>query len=331
MDIMETFRILRRRWILALLMLVIVLAGTVAAGLKLPRTYISNSTVVLLASRNASKPNGGNPYLSFNSSLPLTADVVRRELMDPRTVQSLAKQGSSATYLVAAATDTSGPVLLVTVTGPQKAVVEKTLYGVTAEIRSKLYALQTSITAPNLITVVTLSIDPRPTLSISKLARPLVVLVGLGLILAFAVPLIVDAQSVRRSRKRSNLPLPPKRIPAGKRIPAAANKVPGSTEQIPARAEKTPVRTDKVAATERRPSSQPVPSGRPRYSGPSRETSRESSRDSSREPRYSESSREAARDSLREPRYSESSRESTREPHYSETSPEPRATPNRAE
>jgi hypothetical protein len=334
MDIMETFRILRRRWILALLMLFIVLGGTATAGLKLPRTYISNSTVVLLASRAASKANGGNPYLSFSSSLPLTADVVRRELMDPRTVQALAQQGDSATYLVAAATDTSGPVLLVTVTGPQKAVVEKTLYGATAEIRVKLYALQAAVTAPNVITIITLSVDPHPSLSISKLARPLVVLLGLGLIFAFAVPLIVDAQSVRRSRKRDDPPVPVKRIPADKRIPAST--VPA--DQVPARAEKTPDRTD----AERRSSSQPAPSQRPRYSEPSRESdrgsprgsrysesSRESARDSPREPRYPESSRESApaRDSPREARYSESSRESR----YSESAREPRPTPNRAE
>ena len=79
--------------------------------IKLPWTYTSQSTVVLLASQHASKVVGGNPYLAFDSSLTLTADVVRREVMDPRTGQDLAKRGYTASYAVVDAPDTSGPVL----------------------------------------------------------------------------------------------------------------------------------------------------------------------------------------------------------------------------
>jgi hypothetical protein len=198
MDFMQSLRILRRRWILTTLLLLLTLAGTAGAFKKLPHTYISTSTVVLLASKNASKANGGNPYLSFSSSLPLTADVLRRELLDPRTALDLAGRGYTAGYLVTDAPDTTGPVLLVTVTGHDKAAVEHTLYGVTAEIGTKLLALQASITPTNQIRVATLSVTPEAKLSISKLARPLVVLLGFGLLLTFAVPLIVDAQISRR-------------------------------------------------------------------------------------------------------------------------------------
>lgn len=197
MDLVESFRILRRRWILTLLMLALALGATAGAALKLPRTYAASSSVVLLASPNSSKANGGNPYLSFNGSLSPTGDVIRYEVMDPRTAQQLASEGYSASYLVADAIDTSGPVLLVTVTGRNKYLVEHTLSGVTAELGTKLQALQAGISPANRISILTLALGPAK-LARSKLARPLVVILAFGLVLTFAVPLIIDAQLRRR-------------------------------------------------------------------------------------------------------------------------------------
>jgi capsular polysaccharide biosynthesis protein len=329
MDIMESLRILRRRWILTVIMLLVVLGGTAAAALKLPRTYESDSTVVLLASRNASKPNGGNPYLSFNSSLPLTADVVRRELMDPRTVQALKDEGYGEMYAVAAATDTSGPVLLVTVTGPNKPAVERTVYGVTSEIGLKLAALQSTVTPANQITVVTLSVDRHATLSISKLARPVVVLFGLGIVIALAVPLIVDAQSTRRSRKKGILP--------------------SQEEVTPEWISVKPNSADKVATAERRTERQPMPRapqyaesamrdqsarGR-RYSEPTREGRDAREGRDGREARGARDGREARYpDAARDRRYGQPTQEPQVEPRrepWVEPRLESRPSPNRAD
>jgi hypothetical protein len=202
MDLMESLRVLRRRWILTAVMILLALGGVAAAVVKLPRTYVSESSVVLLASREASKPSGGNPYMNFNGSLNLTGDVVRYEVMDPRTAQSLAASGYPGSYLVADATDTPGPILLVTVTGGNKVAVEHTLHGVTGEIGTKLQELQAGIMPADRIRLLSLSVSPRAKLSLSKMARPLVVILGFGLVLAFAVPLIIDAQIGRR-RSRS--------------------------------------------------------------------------------------------------------------------------------
>jgi hypothetical protein len=209
MDLIESLRILRRHWILTALMLVLALVGTATATLKLPRTYIASSSVVLLTSPNSSKANGNNPYLSFNGALNPTGDVVRYEVMDPRTAQVLASEGYSASYLVSDAVDTPGPVLDVTVTGSNKAVVDHTLSGVTTELSTKLEALQAGISPANRITMSTLAFGSAK-LSKSKLARPLVVILGFGLVLAFAIPLIFDAQ-MRQRRVRSEAAAPPRR------------------------------------------------------------------------------------------------------------------------
>src|SRR6266851_4200547 len=120
MYLSESFRIWRKRRYLTAALLVLALAGSGAALSTLPRTYQANSSVILLASRAAASPYGGNPYLSFSPSLTLAADAVSRELMGPGTVLSLAARGFSASYTVALApytTTTTGSVLLVTVAG----------------------------------------------------------------------------------------------------------------------------------------------------------------------------------------------------------------------
>ncbi len=202
MDLMESLRTLRRRWILTSVLLLLTLAASAAALVKLPWTYQSAATTVLLASKNAAKPAGGNPYLVFDGSLTLTADVVRREVMDPRTTLDLATHGYTASYMVVAAPDTTGPVLLITVTGKDKSIVEHTLYGVTNEVSNKLLELQSSLAPANRITMVVVSLTPQATLSAGKKAKPLVVVLGLGLILTFAIPQIVDAQANRKRARR---------------------------------------------------------------------------------------------------------------------------------
>ena len=105
--------------------------------------------MVLLASRSASRLNGGNPYLSFGPSLTLAADVLSTALMAPDTAQRASPSGASAAvYTVALATDTTtttGSVLVVTVTGNNRTAVERTLVGVNAEVGAKLAQLQNKV------------------------------------------------------------------------------------------------------------------------------------------------------------------------------------------
>ena len=205
MDLMESLRILRRRWILTSTLLLLTLAATGAAAYSWPRTYVANATTVLLAPKNFAKPAGGNPYLVFDSSLTDTADVVRRQVGGPRVAETLAARGYTASYTVVPASDTTGPVLLITVTGKSKAVVESTLGAVTAEVGTVLTGLQVGagIVPDNQIKDLVVSMSPTATRSLSKLARPLVVVLAFGLVLTFFIPQIVDGQATRRQRRRN--------------------------------------------------------------------------------------------------------------------------------
>jgi hypothetical protein len=200
MDVVGSFGTLRRQWILALLLLVLTLAGTVYEAHK-PGPYQSTSQVVLLPSAKISKTNGNNPYLSFVTSISLTADLVRRELMDPRTSSALAAQGFPSSYQVVDDPATAGPVLDVTATGSSKASVEHTLYGVTAEIATKLGEMQAGVQEPSRITSQVVSFSTQPSLMKSKKARTVVVVLGIGLVLTFAISQIADATLGRRRRK----------------------------------------------------------------------------------------------------------------------------------
>lgn len=207
---MEAFQSWRRRWVLTTCLLLLALLGTGFAVFKVPRTYQADSTVVLLASHDASKSTGGgNPYLSFSDSLSTTASVISSELMDSQTALSLKARGFPNSYEVVSQSTLSNssllpaPFLLVTVTGSNKVSVERTLHGVTSQISVALGRLQSGISPNNRISLIIASFAPQANLNIASTARPLVVVLAMLLIVAFGVPLTVDARSARKKRTGS--------------------------------------------------------------------------------------------------------------------------------
>jgi hypothetical protein len=200
-NLRELLRIWRRRPILTAALLTVAAAGVTAAVMSLPPTYQSNSSVVLLASRSVARLYGGNPYMSFSSSLTLTGDVLSRELMAPATVSDLAARGITDPYMVALApynTVTTGSVLLVTVTGSEKSAVETALDAVTHQINVELFRMQAKVSPHDRIRAAMLSFTPEATLSVSQTARPLVLAGAAVLLLALGIPVIVDGRAARR-------------------------------------------------------------------------------------------------------------------------------------
>jgi len=197
----ELLHIWRRRSILTTVLLIAALAGTVTTLTRLPRTYQSNSSVVLLASRSAARLTGGNPYMSFSTSLTLTGDVLSGELMAPRTVTELAANGFPNAYTVALApynTATTGSVLLVTVTGTDPGAVQRQLSAVTHEISVRLVQLQAKVRPRSRIRAATISITPKAALNVGQTARPMVLVIATGLLLVLGIPVIVDGHLARR-------------------------------------------------------------------------------------------------------------------------------------
>jgi capsular polysaccharide biosynthesis protein len=200
MNLRDALQVWRRRWILTLLLVLVALAVSAAAATKAPRHYSAESDVVLLPSASSTANTGHNPYLTYNGALPMTAQILSYQLTDPQTVQSLAARGYTASFTATVAPNTAGaPILSILVTGGNKKIVENTLHGVTNEVGTTLSTLQSGIAPVNRITILTLSVANNPSLSTSKTARPVVIVLAFGLALALAIPLVVDGASRRRN------------------------------------------------------------------------------------------------------------------------------------
>jgi hypothetical protein len=220
MDVSGALHTLRRHWVLTSLLVLLTLVGAMAAWVKIPGPYQSQSQVVFLASQQVSKPNGNNPYLSFEGTLDTTADIVRREVMDPRVAATLADRGFKDTYDVENDPLGVGPILIVTATGRTQAGVMATMAAVTADVQSELLQLQSAILPKNQITSMVVTNTPQATLLVSKKARPVVAVLVVGFILILAIPQMVDAVQNRgrnRRKRGGQRPWAPIETPASAR------------------------------------------------------------------------------------------------------------------
>lgn len=199
----------RGRWILTVTLLIVAGIGVGIASVFLPRTYQANASIVLLTSRSQSGATGGNPYLNFSSSLTLTADAVSRQVMDPQTANSLAAHGFTGSYTVEMptySTSVVGSVLLIAVTGSGAANVEHTLNGVISAVRTSLAALQAGVRADDRVRVTVLAPASGATVNATHTVRSLAILAGLGLVIAFGVPWVIDAQVSRQMTRGTGRP-----------------------------------------------------------------------------------------------------------------------------
>jgi hypothetical protein len=202
MDLVASGRTLRRRWILTSFLFLLTLVAAVAAWVKLPGPYQAESMTVLYPSQQASKPNGDNPLMSFGGSLNVAGDIVLREVSSPSYAAQLAAHGYTSSFTIVDDPNTTGPILDVTVTGKNQAQVEQTLNGVTAAVKTQLAAIQQGYKPANRITSQVVSTQPTPQLLVSKKARTVVIVLGLGLVLTFAIPQVVDAEIAKRRSAR---------------------------------------------------------------------------------------------------------------------------------
>jgi hypothetical protein len=217
MDLVESGRTLRRRWILTSFLFLLTLFAAGVAWVKIPGPYQAESMIVLYPSKQAAKINGNNPLMSFGGSLNVAGDIVLREVSAPTAVAALAAKGYSSSFTIADDPNTTGPILDVTVTGSNQAQVENTLHGVTAAVQKRLNYIQGGYRPQNRITSGVVSSDPTPKLLVSKKARTIVIILGLGLVLTFAIPLIVDGEIGKRRgdrdrRASSSFPPPTQQV-----------------------------------------------------------------------------------------------------------------------
>lgn len=218
MDLRKSFRALWRHRIATFAILFLALASTLGAAIKLPWSYKASTTVILLdSSKSSAADASGNPYLSFNTSLVQTANVLAIELGSPQVTEALQAQNYTAAYqaqVLSENPENEEPFIQISVGGSNANTVENTLHGAVTELTTLLASLQTQVSPDARAALQVISIDTQPSRSTGAKIKPLVGFLGLGLVLTFIIPQVIEGIAIRRrSRDRKDAVEWPERLP----------------------------------------------------------------------------------------------------------------------
>ncbi|MEV7966783.1 hypothetical protein AB0O34_12485 [Sphaerisporangium sp. NPDC088356] len=203
MDLLDSLRALLRRWPVTVALLAVTIAATVGALIAIPWQYESKATVVFLSSRKGSQPVGGNPWLAFDGSLTITAEVISRGMSDERTLQKLKDEGKTADFTVGLAQDSRGPLLDITATGADPKVAQATMETLATLSQDRLTEMQrkSAILPDATIRAELVTSTDKAELTPEKKIRTLVIIFAAGMLLTVGVPLFLESLAQKRRRQ----------------------------------------------------------------------------------------------------------------------------------
>lgn len=195
-------QVLRRRWYLVLIGLLLA-AGTGAATYATVPPVYSASAEVLLLPPDPAVPEGQNLYLALSGLTP-AGDVLARALSDPKTAAELADAGARGTYSVELDGDSPAPIVLVQSEGGTVEEAVTTLGLVMDRLPLTLREIQAAASVPSnaYITPSEVTRTSNPDKSTKPQIRALVVFVGAALVLALLGTAALDALLRRPGRAR---------------------------------------------------------------------------------------------------------------------------------
>ena len=243
----EAVSVLKRRWYVALALLVV--AGVMLVGVDqaVPNKYQATSTISLLASRQttegtASVPGTRNPFLSYDPSLNATADFLVRRLNSPDDGVQLQRVGVTETYSAELAAAAVGPFITLTVTGANATHVSASMNTLLTFTTKQLSDIQTQAGVPSAAMInAIVVVAPGPPSPQHKSKTQALLGVGIfGMVLVFLGTFATDTLLNSRSRKRRR---------AGRAPRPDAPAVDEPDSGMPERAER-PLGADLFAAAE---------------------------------------------------------------------------------
>jgi hypothetical protein len=205
MDLAEIFRVMRRRWYVLLPGLLLTVALTVGAYVKVPVTYQSQSTVVLLNSQKATVAFDGNPYLSTQLSLNGMADSLSRNLNSDAAIAYLKSEGATSTTVAKLADNALGPLLWLTTTGTDKRAVQADDKLLTTYAEERLNQFQTdqSVKPQAMIRMATI-VPPQNPVAQTKTRYEYLIAAGLlGIVVSMIGTFYVEARNRTGSQSQS--------------------------------------------------------------------------------------------------------------------------------
>lgn len=213
---------LRRRW-WAVVVGLLATAGLCYMALTyVPAEQEAKASVLLLPPRST-VGSEGNPYLVMGGLQP-AADVLARALNDGQIHESLAPPHGPADFVVERDAASSGPVLVVDVTGTDPGATIAMLNDVLGAMPDLLDKLQLDVSAPtnSLITLATVASDAEAVPSTKSQMRAVLVAAAGGLAVTVFGTYMLDGLLVRRRQQREE-----------RRASAAQSAVPSESQRPP--------------------------------------------------------------------------------------------------
>ena len=261
MLVSQLLRSCLRRWYLVLFGLLATAALTWYAFTSIAASYQIQATAVLLPGATT-VPEQGNGFLYLGGLTPALEVLVRSVNSDTTAEQILGddfdNDDSLAEYSVARDLEASGPIMLVTATGPSPDEAREILDKVIAVIPERLASLQADVEVPegSQMTSLTLSVDDRVEVLTTDRTRLLLGVAAGGLILTVIGTGLIDGLILSARRRRSKT----EKLPRYKRRAAEPtdekkddNAKPDTSADAPAPAAEND-QTEQARLSESRPS-----------------------------------------------------------------------------
>ncbi len=192
------WRMLHRRWYAVVLGLAATLGLSALAAYMVPVSYQASAQILLLPPKSVVGTDG-NPYLNLGG-LNSPGDILARLMMDGGTRQTLASDGVTADYTVSLDPAAYGPVLIISVAGPEASSTITSLRALVQQTPRLLTSMQSSqsVTASALITSTVLSEDQAAATARKSQIRALLVAFAGGLTMTWLGTALLDSLLRRR-------------------------------------------------------------------------------------------------------------------------------------
>jgi capsular polysaccharide biosynthesis protein len=204
MDFGEMFRLLLRRWFIAVPLLLITLVGTAGTYKAWPTKYQGQVQLTLLSSRSvaSAQGNAGNPYLDFTPAMDSVVDLIARNLSSDQSASQLQALGVTYPYTAGIASNAQGPFLAITVTGRKPAVIMQQLPIIVKFAQQRLAEIQRASSAPknSLIQLILIAPPNSPTKVLKTKIEIVAAVFVIGLICSFLFTFIANNILSRRDR-----------------------------------------------------------------------------------------------------------------------------------
>lgn len=206
MSLAEIWAILRRRWYFMVPFTVLSLLGGAYLYATVPVSYQSQSSVALLDSSAVARlaPTFGNPISNAGGSLIVTADVLIRTLESDDAAKELRGRGVTDPYTAGFAPESDSPLLVLSVTGTDRAKVLKETNALTTFAGEQLNALQAAAKVPPAYAVQTarVVVPQTPVAKSKSRYQDIAAVVILGVVSAFLLSILMEGVAVVRRRRR---------------------------------------------------------------------------------------------------------------------------------